>query len=910
MSQPLFSRKITLTLRPKGNEELTANKTTDYMKKMLFACALLAGTAAQAQKIDFNNSQNRTEDGFTAWTVGLESGAIQQTVDGITLTIARGEGSIGTHLMGEWWKDGVNKYSKLTSDGLTVSGKEGDEKYALREGAVALCITIEGLSAGEHSIMAYHNNPAGFNGAPLKVSVDGETLAEGIKQTNRAQTPSASGMSYVKFTATEGQPVTVVYETVPDAAVDYTQGYNTTSLYINALVLDRPNPVTTASDPTPAHQDFHYDGSPLLSWTAATSAVKHHVYIGTAPDALELKGTTTANSYQPFAGNVHDTYYWRIDEEDSEGNIYQGDTWSFRRARLAFPGAEGYGRYAIGGRGGSVYHVTSLDDDVNNPQPGTFRYGITRVSGPRTIVFDVSGTIELKSRLTCSDPYVTIAGQTAPGRGIMLRGNSFGISNDNIMRFVRSRLGYKVREDNSSRDGLGINGDYSIMDHCSVGWTIDEAFSSRNSKNITLQRTLISEALNIADHPNYETGKAHGFAATIGGDTGSYHHNLLAHNEGRNWSISGGLDGSGAYAGHHDMFNNVCYNWGGRATDGGTHEGNFVANYYKMGPATTQRAILNAQLEGTGSGSQSYYVSGNIRENLDGTTTGDVLGDTYKYTLSGGQKLDWTVFVDQPFFESHAVIETAETAYRNVLSDVGCNYAGLDNHDERMISETLSGTTSTVGSKSGKKGLIDRETDAEGFEGLNITEAQRPADFDTDGDGIPDWFEETAGWDAATPSNNAWTNDYTQLEIYLNWLAEPHFIILSEEATGTEDEFTFDIKPYFAGYDHFDEIILDEERPTNGTFWNVDADGTAHFRSSWSLIQSERVTVRQGDASLTRTFNFAVVDKLPQTEIANGISETRTAVRPAQQKTYNLAGQQVGNAYKGLVVKNGKKYIR
>lgn len=146
-------------------------------------------------------------------------------------------------------------------------------------------------------------------------------------------------------------------------------------------------------------------------------------------------------------------------------------------------------------------------------------------------------------------------------------------------------------------DGMGMAGnDNAIMDHCSISWTIDEAFSSRNAKSLTLQRTLISEALNVAGHPNYSAGTAHGYAATIGGGemsatlkVGSYHHNLLAHCEGRNWSLSGGLDGVGAYDGHHDVFNNVVYNWGGRATDGGSHEVNFVNNYYKMGPATTQR---------------------------------------------------------------------------------------------------------------------------------------------------------------------------------------------------------------------------------------------------------------------------------------------------------------------------------
>ena len=192
--------------------------------------------------------------------------------------------------------------------------------------------------------------------------------------------------------------------------------------------------------------------------------------------------------------------------------------------------------------------------------------------------------------------------------------------------------------------------------------------------------------------------------------------------------MSGGLDGAGAYDGHHDMFNNVVYNWGGRACDGGTHEGQFVNNYYKEGVATHQSILLKADLEGTGTGSQSYYVNGNIREELDGTRTQDALDNTYKYTVSNGQTVNWTVFVDKPFFPSYATIESAETAFKTVLSDVGANQPFLDNHDERMINETLNGTYSTVGSRSGIKGLIDSEEDSgcEGFTGLNITTDNRP----------------------------------------------------------------------------------------------------------------------------------------------------------------------------------------
>ena len=149
----------------------------------------------------------------------------------------------------------------------------------------------------------------------------------------------------------------------------------------------------------------------------------------------------------------------------------------------AFPGAEGYGRFATGGRDGIVYHVTSLDDDASDPQPGTFRYGVTRLSGPRTIVFDVAGTIHLKARLSISDPFITIAGQTAPGNGVLFRGSAIGINHESIMRFVRLYLGGGDDWDGSSpnphtSDGIGAAGaNHTILDHCSIAWTIDEGFS-------------------------------------------------------------------------------------------------------------------------------------------------------------------------------------------------------------------------------------------------------------------------------------------------------------------------------------------------------------------------------------------------------------------------------------------------
>lgn len=886
------------------------------MKQLLIILALTAvvGTA-DAQRIDIDNGQKKTEEGFTSWTFANAATATT-TIDGITLKLGIEGTSTGRTLKCEWWKDGVNKYSRLVGDGVGIYALDASNNTPqIQSGAVGMTLTISGLAAGEHSLLAYHNNPSGYSGPAIEVVVDGTKVLEGVAQTNRAQTPTQSGLSYVKFTAVEGQPVVIIYRTTPDPSFDYTQGYNTTSLFINGLVFDRPNPKTTASDPVPEHLDEHADcdgNEVTLQWTPATSAVRHHVLIGTQPDALQEQAVVQQAQYKHTDINPMATYYWRVDEEDASGTVYQGDTWMFRPRRLAFPDAEGYGRFAIGGRGGKVYHVTSLDDDAGNPQPGTFRYGITKVSGPRTIVFDVAGVIYLKDRLTCSDKYVTIAGQTAPAQGILLRGAPFGMASDGITRFLRLHRGHILDDDDANRglDGMGMAGnDHSIMDHCSIAWTIDEGFSSRGAKNITLQRTLISEALNVAGHPNYSAGTAHGYAATIGGGENggkgsSFHHNLLAHNEGRNWSMSGGLDGAGQYDGHHDMFNNVCFNWGGRATDGGTHEGQFVGNYYKMGPSTTKKIIMEATLEGPHPGTQSYYVSGNIRENRDGSKSQDKENDTYAKNVKAQHEQQWEVFVSKPFFESFANIETAEQAYQSVLCDVGCNQPALSNHDVRMVSETLQGTTTTTGRTSKKKGLIDHEDDAEGFDGLNITTENRPAGWDTDQDGIPDWYERVAGTDAATANNNDDRNDdgYTDLEEYLEWLAKPHFIIKPDE------EYAIDLKPYFAGIGEFEAGGSGTTR-SGGTFKYTQDDSTLKVIATGEGLISINVTARDRNTGfgMTRQFNFCFSEEAA----TQGITPLISHPSPLDsQSYYDLQGRKASVPVgKSIHILQGKKIL-
>ena len=243
-----------------------------------------------------------------------------------------------------------------------------------------------------------------------------------------------------------------------------------------------------------------------------------------------------------------------------------------------FPGAEGYGKHTTGGRGGDVYHVTTVQD--NNSQ-GSLRHAIsTAPSSGRTIIFDVSGTIDLGSTLKINKPNITIAGQTAPGDGITLKRHTLDIDADNInIRYIRTRFG---DETGNASDAISSRYDNNlILDHVSASWSLDETLSIYHGGNQTIQWSMITESLNAQDH---------GFGAIWGSNYSTYHHNLIAHHTSRNPRFASGI-------GNVDYRNNVVYNWSGNSTYGGEKQQvggpefnfinvNMVANYYKPGPAT------------------------------------------------------------------------------------------------------------------------------------------------------------------------------------------------------------------------------------------------------------------------------------------------------------------------------------
>ena len=668
-----------------------------------------------------------------------------------------------------------------------------------------------------------------------------------------------------------------------------------------------------ATDPIPANGDVHADmdgSSPVLSWTAARDGktVRQYFHLGTdstaIANALPANAQAvlgTATDYEPgILSNVH-TYYWRIDCEDADGNITRGDVWSFQPRHLAFPGAEGYGRFARGGRGGHVVYVTNLKDDGSE---GTLRWALTNGSGPRTVLFRVSGIIDMQYKTCWVDDQVTIAAQTAPGKGICIKHADIGVGSDNIVRFLRARRGLGTSDETGNAIGT-VYSDHTILDHVTASWGTDETFSSRGSKNISFQRSMISEALGIAGHRNYSAGTNHGYAATIGGDIGSFHHNLLAHCEGRNWSMGGGTDANGEYAGRLDIFNNVVYNWHGRTTDGGAHEVNFVGNYYKMGADTKEKCLFSLDIEGNLKGTQSAYISGNVRDNRDGSLTVDKEGDTYRMRIRDGRpSVDWEYFVNAPFFLSYATIETASEAYKSVLSDVGANQPMQDLTDQRVVSETLSRNYTYVGSKSGIKGEIDDEQDAGGFE--DYPEELRPISYDTDYDGLPNWWEDIRGTDPRTrtrdyvETNTDMEGDgYTELERYLDFMAQPHVWLAPAAKT------VIDVKNLFAGY-------------TNHPVFSVATTGTGVT----ATLTDGVLTIQAGDAKALATMTLTVTDAeyavnerrlcvavTDNTTVANGISHIE-AESPTYAPLYDLAGRSLSVPHnKGIYIMGGRKVI-
>jgi hypothetical protein len=746
----------------------------------VIACAidpcLASAEAAPGRplRVDLGMATGRKDTAARGWREWQVSDGVEATKTfgdvEIVLRAAkspRGDGAGAANipkLRGVWNKAGLARGATMATDGIISAGNE--------VAASAIEIEIIGLPPGRHSLATYHNLLEETSTGSYAISVDGQPAAT-VEPSRQSPDNLSVASAFIEFEVKAERPAIV--------RIEPSEPHSPTSVILNGLEIDGADPARKTVLPFPADEDEHVRTGVdelRLAWKGPPTAVKYEVYFASAQSPEEAMGAVAAaqSGDAPYLGVVAGAtipvtvepaktllhYAWRVDAVDAHGNRTRGDVWRFRISPLAFPGAEGYGRFAIGGRGGRVIKVTNLNDSG----PGSLRAAV-EADGPRTVVFDVGGKIVLKSKLVIRNPYLTIAGQTAPGKGICIANYNLGMlgTHDVIIRYLRVRPGDTAGE---TLDGMGMaSSDHAIIDHCSISWTQDEAFSSRGARNVTLQRTLISEALNIAGHKKYAKGKQHGYAASIGGDIGSFHHNLLAHCSGRNWSLAGGLDNATRHAGRLDIRNNVVYNWGHRTTDGGAKQVHFVNNYYKPGPASDVFHVLMAEREGVAAfGPQEYFVSGNVMEGRYGADR--PLAGVFE---RGGEPHQ-NYIVEKPFFPSYVSTQSAEQAYADVLDDVGCNMPALDDHDRRVIDEVRSGKARFVGSVSKLPGLPDSQEDVGGWE--EYPEVRRPSDWDSDDDGIPDDWERYHGLNPNSPpgdlsdANGDINHDgYTNLEDYL-----------------------------------------------------------------------------------------------------------------------------------------------
>ena len=411
----------------------------------------------------------------------------------------------------------------------------------------------------------------------------------------------------------------------------------------------------------------------------------------------------------------------------------------------AFPGAEGFGADTLGGRGGRVIFVTNLDDSG----PGSLR-AACEAEGPRIVMFRVAGTIALKKPITITKPFLTLAGQSAPGDGICLRDASFGIAtHDVVVRYLRVRLGDESGKESDCIDLL--HGAYNcILDHCSATWSVDECLStSGDNRDCTIQWCLIGESLNQSKHAKGKHG--YGSLARANGPI-SWHHNLWIHNDARNPRLGDNYGRGGKYP-TFDVRNNVIYNFGGTAS--GLTQGilkvNYVGNYLRPGPSSRAPKPITV-----GHPSQlTYFIRDNILEGRDDLTTDNT--HFFSVTEHEGKRVVETVAT--PFAAPPVKTVSAREALELVLASVGASRPLRDSADARLVEH--------VRTRTGK--LIDSQDEVGGWPVLKSA----PLPADTDNDGLPDAWELAHGLDPKNPAdaNAVAKSGYTQIEEYLNGLA-------------------------------------------------------------------------------------------------------------------------------------------
>ena len=526
-----------------------------------------------------------------------------------------------------------------------------------------------------------------------------------------------------------------------------------------------------------------------ISWESDDNAAGYIIY----KDGSFYKFTTD----KAIAKDADDNAKYSVASVSKQGVVSKTVTAAEAIKLPAFPTAEGFGKYTTGGRGGKVVKVTTLADSGT----GSLRWAFEQYPGePITIVFEVSGDIVLKDQLKVNRADWTLAGQTAPGEGIVITHNkvNFGGSQNFIVRNVRFRAGHagtngEVLEDQS----IGAeNCNNYIFDHCTVGWSVEENMNTQDCHFLTVQNSIIHEGLYNAGHKK----GARGYGTQWGGSPATYYHNLLADNKSRSPRINGARGED--YVVFMEYINNVNYNFGGNGGCYGgentaaitsyngmnsAHECNFIGNYYKPGPASNKNSVVfvnssYARSGATSWGPAKWYVNGNKVEGDEARTAdnwkamtaehyslSDIRVDErivpehnyYKYSLAGN------VGVYDPEMYMIYNIETADEAYQSVLNTAGT--VNRDAIEKRVVEEARTGVNLYGGATTGaKKGIIDTEDDCEGY-------IQYSTDYtvpvDTDGDGMPDEWEKQHGLNPAVADQNLVNNlGYTALEVYLNSL--------------------------------------------------------------------------------------------------------------------------------------------
>lgn len=453
-----------------------------------------------------------------------------------------------------------------------------------------------------------------------------------------------------------------------------------------------------------------------------------------------------------------------------------------------------------------MVYVTTLADDKEGTTEGSLRWAIKQYPDePLTVCFAVTGEIRLVDRLYFNRrENFTLAGQTAPGAGIVITHHKveFGGSKNFIVRNLRFRIGHADVNGNILKaNAVGAeNCENYIFDHCDFGWSTEENMNSNDSHFITIQYCIVHEGLYYSGHPK----QPRAYGCQWGGSPATYHHNLLVNNNARSCRFNGAQ--SNDWVVYIDYINNVQYNFGGGSTGcyGGEntadlpegeynglnsrHECNFLNNYYKVGPNTTNKkyfvSVETARSGATSWGPSKWYLMGNIFDGAPSATADnwsavnakspyDTLKDSLRVdTLIRPKTPWWRWTADSIYgrydFDRYAYAvgdyQTAEAAFETVMDTVGC--FPRDHVDLRLIRDTRAGTHTYTGYKGNKPGIIDLETDAEGFYDYTVVAPIQ----DTDRDGMPDEWETVNGCDPNTPDQNTLhESGYTMLEMYLDY---------------------------------------------------------------------------------------------------------------------------------------------